>query len=416
MKVEILTIGDEILSGDILNSNSAYLSSQLWSCGLMVSYHSSVRDDAETIQEALLLASQRSHLVLVTGGLGPTADDFTLEIAAKTFRKKLVLDEAYLAYLKNLLKQWGRSLNENNKKQAFVPQGAKTFQNRVGTAPGVGLIFKKTPFYFFPGVPRELHQLFEDFVLPEILRSAGTFFRSKRFNCFGAAEADLDAALKDLYQDRTTIDHVRIGFRAHFPETMIKLSAWGAHLSDVEKRLKEVEEKIRSRVGRFIYGEGDESLESVVGGLLKKEAKTVGVAESCTGGFLAHCFTNISGSSDTFKCGVVAYSNEAKMKILGVSPDLLKKHGAVSSQCVIEMAQAIRRVARCDYGIAVTGIAGPTGGSEDKPVGTVHIALASSSGTKEKKYLLPMGREIFKVLVAKIALNKLRRALLHNAI
>src|SRR3989338_8386949 len=215
MKIEILTIGDEILSGNILDTNTAHLSDKLWLNGFEVTYHSAVRDDAEKIKEALLLATSRASIVIVTGGLGPTADDFTIEVAAKTFKKKLVEDPKILRQLDQLFKQWGRPLKTNNKKQALVPQGARTFYNRVGTAPGIALDYKGAKFYFLPGVPKEMKQLFEDSILPEILtlRKEKIFFESKMLKCFGAAESDLDYALKDLYVNRTDIEKARIGFR-----------------------------------------------------------------------------------------------------------------------------------------------------------------------------------------------------------
>lgn len=414
MQIEIITIGDEILSGNVVDTNTATLSDKLWLNGFDVAYHTGVRDDADKIREVLLLASNRADVIVVTGGLGPTSDDFTLEIAAKTFRKKLILDAGYLRYLQQLFKQWGRPFTDAGKRQAYVPHGAKTYRNRVGTAPGVGIKYKKAQFYFLPGVPKEMKQLFEDFILPEIisLRKEKIFFESKMLKCFGAAEADLDKALRDLYINRLNIENVRVGFRAHFPETFIKLSAWHKEKSKAREILKKVEGKVKERVGRYVYGEGEETLELVVGNLLVRAQKTVAVAESCTGGMIAHRITNIPGASNYFLSGVVTYSNEAKTKMLGVSADTIKKHGAVSSPCAVEMAEEIRRLSQADYGISVTGIAGPDGGSANKPVGTVHVALAGPKGTWEKKYVLPSNREWFKKLVSSIALDRLRRELL----
>ena len=413
MQLEIITIGDEILSGNVVDTNTAFLSDKLWLAGFEVAYHTGVRDDAAKIKEVLLLASERADVVIVTGGLGPTADDFTIEVAAKTFRKKLVMDPHYLRHLENLFREWGRELKENNKKQAQIPEGAKTFLNRVGTAPGIGVQSKKTQFYFLPGVPKEMKQLFSDFILPEIISKAksATFFESKLLKCFGAAEADLDSALKDLYVNRLDVEGVRTGFRAHFPETFIKLSAWGTNSKIAKERLAVAEAKIRERIGKFIYGEGEDTLESVLGRLLKENKKTVAVAESCTGGLVANRITNVPGASDYFKNGVVTYSNEAKVAVLGVSMETIKKHGAVSSACAIEMAQGVRRISKTDYGIAVTGIAGPTGGSGQKPLGTVHIAIASHHGFKEKKYVIPSNREWFKLMASSLAIDRLRREL-----
>ncbi|MBI4412567.1 MAG: competence/damage-inducible protein A [Deltaproteobacteria bacterium] len=414
MQTEIITIGDELLSGNVIDTNTAYLSDQLWLKGIEVAYHTGVRDDAEKIKEALLHAATRAELVLVCGGLGPTADDFTIEVAAKAFKRKLVPDQHYLHYLENLFRQWGRPLTETSRKQAYVPLGAKTFQNRVGTAPGIGLKFKKTRVYFMPGVPKELKQLFHDFILPEILtlRKKTDVFESKMLKCFGSAEADLDSALKDMYVNRVDIENVRIGFRAHFPETFIKLSAWDKNADHAKKRLHDVEAKIRERIGKYVYGEGDDTLEGVLGALLVKKKKTLAAAESCTGGLTAHRITNVPGASKYFLGGVVSYSNESKTVVLGVSPETLKKHGAVSGQTAIEMAQGIRRATRADYAVAITGIAGPTGGTTDKPVGTFHVALVNHSGNWEKKYFFPVNRDWFKLIASSIAIDRIRRELL----
>lgn len=414
MKVEIISVGDEILSGNITDTNKTYISDLLWRHGFEVAFHTGVRDDAKTIQDALLRAVSRANVVLVTGGLGPTADDFTLEVAAKTFRKKLHYDQRYLEHLKKIFHKLGRELTENNKKQALIPQGAKVFDNKVGTAPGIGILYKKIPFYFMPGVPTEMKQLFADFILPDILHHfpKRDHFESVLLKCFGSAESELDAALKDLYKNRVNIQNVRIGFRPKFPETMIKLSAWHANQAKAKELLHGVTSLVKERLGEFIYGEGEDTLESVVGKLLLKNQKTVATAESCTGGMLANRITDISGSSGYFKNGVVSYSNESKITMLEVSPQTLERFGAVSSQCAREMAQGIRRVSKADYGIAITGIAGPSGGTREKPVGTVHIALANHHGTSEKEYVLPYRRDWFKLLVSSIALNQLRKELI----
>ncbi len=414
MTLEILTIGDEILSGNIVDTNTAYLSDKLWLNGFEVNYHSAVRDDEEKIREALLLAASRSQTIIVTGGLGPTADDFTIEVAAKTFGKKLVVDEKALKQLNNLFKQWGRPLKENNKKQAMVPQGAHTYMNRVGTAPGVGLTYKGAQLYFLPGVPKEMKQIFEDFILPEIIssRKEKVFFESLFLKCFGSAESDLDYALKSLYVNRTEIENARIGFRAHFPEIFIKISAWHKKANEAKKILKDVEQKIRNEVGQYVYGQGEDTLESVVGSLLSQSKKTIALAESCTGGLVCHRLTNIPGASTYLKNGVVCYSNESKISVLGVSADTLKKKGSVSSECALEMAHGIRRISKTDYGLAITGIAGPDGGTPSKPVGTVHVALVGGQKDWEKKFFFPRNREWFKLLVSSIALDKLRKELL----
>jgi nicotinamide-nucleotide amidase len=284
----------------------------------------------------------------------------------------------------------------------------------VGTAPGVGVKFKKTQFYFLPGVPKELKQIFDDFILPEMIAQTkrAEVFESKMLKCFGAAESELDDALKDLYVNRLNIENVRIGFRAHFPETFIKLSAWHKEGKKTRELIAVAEAKIRERIGKYVYGEEGDTLESVVGKLLTKRKKTVAVAESCTGGLLANRMTNIPGSSTYFRGGVVSYHNDVKIQVLGVSPDTLKKFGAVSESCAREMAQGVRRISKTDFGIAITGIAGPEGGTSVKPVGTVHIALANQEGVKDKKFVFPQNREWFKLLASSIGLEMVRRELI----
>lgn len=401
MKVELLAIGDEILSGDIVNTNVAFLSEALWLCGFIVGYHSAVRDDPKAIRQALLLAAKRASLVIVTGGLGPTGDDFTIEIAAKTFHKKLV---------------------QNNLKQALIPKGAKVYLNPVGCAPGVGLKFKGVSFYFLPGVPKEMKALFEKSILPEILanRKKRKVFKSKLFRCFGMAEAELDYALNSFYHHKTEIGNVRVGFRAHFPETLIKLSSWGKTEHEAQKFLEEGITFLKEKVGKAIYGEGEESLESVLGFLLSSQGKTVSVAESCTGGLIANRITNVSGSSSYFKGGVVAYDNQIKKDFLGVQAETLQTYGAVSRECACEMAKGVQKRAATDFSIAVTGIAGPTGATAGKPVGTVFIALAKKGAINCAPtvvcydYCFKLNREWFKSLVASLAMNHLRLNLITN--
>lgn len=411
MIVEILTIGDEVVAGNIINTNTVYIADQLWQQGYQVEYHSSVRDDADKIKEALLLARNRADFVLVTGGLGPTADDFTLEIAAKTFNQELNLDQDYLKYLEELYKSRGRILSENNKKQAYVPKDGLVFKNKIGTAPGIAFQSQEKWFYFMAGVPREMKHLFHDYVLPHLnsLRSDQLFFKTKLLKCFGIAESDLDQKLQDLYQDRVHIDGVRVGFRAHFPEIFIKLSSWDLNEKKAEELLHKVEQEIQNRAGEFIYGENDDTLELVVGNLLRKNNQTLSLAESCTGGFISSKITDVSGSSDYFLGGVISYSNEVKQNVLEVKSSTLEKYGAVSSEVAIEMAKGVKKLTGSDYAIAVTGIAGPTGATPEKPVGTVHIALVSKDDIWEKEYCFNRGRSFFKEFVYAVSLNQLRK-------
>ena len=414
MKVEILTIGDEILAGNIVDTNKAYLSDQLWQNGFSIEYHSGVRDDEDQIQAAFLEASQRADIVIVTGGMGPTVDDFTIEVAAKTFGVELVLDEDYLEFLTKLFKKFGREMKENNVTQACVPDGSRVFKNHQGTAPGVAYTFKETDFYFMPGVPREMKYLFQTYVLPDLQAKRGNqlFFKSKMVKCFGIAESDLDYRLAPYFKDRVNIDQTRIGFRAHFPEVFIKVSAWNQDEKQAQDDLDQTIQVIEEQAGDFIFGEADQELEDVVVKLLLDQKKTVAVAESCTGGLVAHRLTNVPGSSSVFTSSVVTYSNESKVRLLGVDQAVLDDKGAVSEEVARQMAEGARDQFGVDYGLALSGIAGPGGGSDEKPVGTLYMALATKDETICHRFKLVDKRNLFKLIASTFALDWLRRSLL----
>jgi len=408
MQIEIIPIGDEILAGNILDTNKQYLSDMCWQNGFRVEYHTSVRDDETAIRDALLCAAKRADAVICTGGLGPTADDFTIEIAAKAFGVTLELDDKTFEYLKKLFERKGRELSDNNKKQAMIPKGGWVLENTLGTAPGIGFLFQKTNFYFLPGVPREMKYIFAQSVLPDLIkkRKDGVHFKTKFLKTFGSTESELDNRLKDLMHDRTEIQNARIGFRFHFPEIFIKVSVWDKNESKAQKDLNGVVAQIYERIGEFVYSENEtHTLELILVEKLMAAKKTVAVAESCTGGLVANRITNISGSSEVFLGGIVSYSNELKTQILGVDPEILKKHGAVSEECAKAMVSGIQKLTGADFCASVTGIAGPTGGSPEKPVGTVHIATLCEGELFHKKYFIQFPREMFKEVVSSVVLK-----------
>lgn len=410
MHIELLTIGDEILSGDILNTNTKYLSEELWGRGYRVEYHTSVRDDETAIADALLRAAARADIILCTGGLGPTADDFTIEVAAKTFGVALKSDQGTIDYLEKLFAKRGRSLSENNRKQALIPEGGRALQNLKGTAPGVYFCFHKRHFYFMPGVPSEMKYIFAAHLLPDLERinPLKLKFVTKYLKTFGCPESELDNKLKDLMSGRSEIGNVRIGFRAHMPEVVVKASAWNENQSIAQTELDSVVKQIYARIGEFVYSENPEdTLEAVFVKKLTQVNKTFAVAESCTGGRIADRITNISGASEIFLGGVTCYSNEFKKNLLHVSDEILKTHGAVSSECAEALVRGIQKITGADYCAAVTGIAGPGGGSEDKPVGTVHVATLCDGELENKKYLLPFERKIFKEIVASVVMKRI---------
>jgi len=371
---EILTIGDELLRGEIVDSNKSYLSDRLLSLDIETRFHTSVRDDPEDMIEAFERARTRSGVVLVSGGLGPTRDDLTIEILARAFGRKLVLHEPSLAAIRAFFERFGREMAKNNEKQAWFPEGAEALPNPVGTAPGTLLREGDTLFFCMPGVPRELHRMMDEQVLPRIaaVQPGGRVVRSRLLRTFGMGESNLDERLGDLARDGDVV----LGFRTSFPDNLLRPLARGDSAEEAETKLAGVVEAIRERLGAMVYGEGEEPLESVLGAMLRDAGETLAVAESCTGGELAERITRVAGASDYFLGGVVAYANEAKTKLLGVSPALLAEHGAVSEPVVCAMARGVRERLGADFGVATTGISGPGGGSEEKPVGTVFVAVA----------------------------------------
>lgn len=411
MQVIILTIGDEILSGDILDTNKQFLSEECWQRGFGVEEHLSIRDDEHAIRAAILALRGRADVVLCTGGLGPTQDDFTIEIASKAFGVDTVEDAATVKLLMRWFEGRGRALTPENRKQALIPKGGRALHNRFGTAPGVAYDFDGTQFYFMPGVPREMKAIFTASVLPEMQERQAhggekVFFEARLLRTFGLPESEMAGKLKDLFGSRLQIEGVRVGFRVAFPDVYVKLSAWGDSSDSARARLNRVAAQVRTRIGQFIYAEAPKSLEQVVGERLIAAGKTVAVAESCTGGLLAHRLTNVSGISAVFRAGYVTYSNDAKTRLLGVDAALIAKHGAVSAACARAMVAGLHQVTGADFCAAITGIAGPTGGSETKPVGTVFIATRCDQDIEVKDYVLPFPREMFKQVATSLALRR----------
>ncbi len=406
----MLTIGDELLRGEIVDSNKSFLSDRLLSLDIETRFHGSVRDDPEDMTDAFRRAAERSEIVLVSGGLGPTRDDLTIEILARTFGRELVLDEASLEAIRAFFARFGRTMAKNNEKQAWLPEGAEALPNPVGTAPGTHLRVEGTSFFCMPGIPRELHLMMDEQVLPRIAagREGGRVVRSRFLRTFGLGESNLDELLADIAQD----GDVTLGFRTAFPDNHLRPLTRGASAEDADAKLERVVAVVRERLGVMVYGEGDETLEEVVGGLLARAGQTVAVAESCTGGLLAERLTRVPGSSGWFLGGVVSYANSAKAGLLGVPEAMLEAHGAVSEPVAQAMAEGVRERLGTDFGVATTGIAGPDGGSEEKPVGTVWIAVADASGAAAERFVFPFDRERNRQVTAHVALDWVRRSLL----
>ena len=410
MKAEILTIGDELLRGEIVDSNKSFLSDRLLTLDVETHYHTSVRDDPEDMVDAFQRAAGRSDVVLVSGGLGPTRDDLTSEVLAQAFGLELVLDEPALETIRAFFRSVGREMSENNAKQAYFPAGAEVLPNPIGTAPGFCLEARGSLFFCMPGVPRELYRMMDEQVLPRVARRSGggRVVRARLLRTFGLGESSLDDELKDI----AVGGDVTLGFRTSFPDNYLRPVARGATVEEAEAKLGRVCDAIRERLGPLVYGEGEETLALVVGRLLRKQGRSIAVAESCTGGLVAGALTDVAGASDYFLAGVVAYANRAKVAALGVPEALIEAHGAVSDPVVRAMAEGVRERFGADYGLATTGISGPDGGTADKPVGLVHVALARSEGTHSEHFVFPLDRARHRLLTTQVALDWVRRAAL----
>jgi len=409
MHGEIITIGNELISGRTPDLNSWYAAGRLTASGLSVIRITSVGDDEEMAIDALKTASASSQFVIVTGGLGSTADDITCKIAADALDRPLCLDHQMLKKIKDYVKAKGIQLTPPLEKMAFMPEGAKMIHPKGGAC-GFSLVEKDIHFYFLPGVPEEMRHLMDAFVLPELLSlyERPPVMRQRLLKVYGLDEPRI-AELFSSLQQRS--GDVVFGFYPQFPENHITMSLRGANDAAVTAALNSVERDILSLVGPYVFAKGDQEMEEVVGHLLSERKKTLSVAESCTGGLIGHRLTNVAGSSTYFQGGVVSYSNESKNHLLHVASKTLEEYGAVSAETAEEMARGIRKQMKADLGLAVTGIAGPTGGSREKPVGTVYIGLDSADGTVSRRYRFFGRRKQVKLNTSMMALDWVRRHL-----
>jgi nicotinamide-nucleotide amidase len=413
VKAEILTIGDELLRGEIVDSNKSYLSDRLLGLDVETRYHTTVGDDAADMADAFRRAAARSEIVLVSGGLGPTRDDLTAEVLARAFGRELVLDAPALEAIRAFFRSVGREMTENNAKQARFPEGAEVLPNPIGTAPGFLLVEEGAAFFCLPGVPRELMRMTDEQVLPRVAKlqageTGSRVVRAALLRTFGMGESTLDDQLQDIAASGDVI----LGFRTSFPDNFLRPLARGATAGEAEAKLARVCDAIRERLGPLVYAEGDETLPAVVGRLLREQGKTIAVAESCTGGLVAGRITEVPGASDYFAGGVIAYADSAKVALLGVPEAVIAQHGAVSDATARAMAEGVRERFGADLGVATTGISGPGGGSASKPVGLVHVAVARDRGTHAESFLFPLDRTRHRLLTTQLALDWVRRALL----
>lgn len=409
MKAEIIAIGTEILLGDIVNTNAQFLAKELAALGIDVYHQSVIGDNEERIIESFEKAFERCDLVITTGGLGPTQDDLTKELGAKYFNKKLVLHEPSLDWIKTYLDMKDEAIVEVNKKQAYFPEGSIILPNPNGTAPGSIVSENNKILINLPGPPREMKPMFNDHVKKYLEGITGEIIKSKILRLFGIGESLMAQKLNNLIQNSK---NPTVAPYAKDNDVTLRITAKGNSEKECDDLINPVDKEIKDALGEYIYGEGETSLENVVSEILCNNKLSVSTAESCTGGMIAASLISYPGISDVFKEGAVTYSNESKMKRLGVSKETLDRYGAVSEETAREMAIGIAREANTDISISTTGIAGPGGGTDEKPVGLVYIGVFIKGKVVVNKFNFTGNRERIRRKTTMNALNILRKALL----
>ena len=410
LTAEIIAIGSELLAPDRTDTNSLWLTEKLNRLGIEVKLKTIVGDDDARLEEVIKDAVRRSKVVITTGGLGPTEDDITRKIAARALGRRLLLDEAVLAEIRLRFKSFGVAMPERNSRQAMVIEDAEVLPNPNGTAPGMFIEHQGTAIVLLPGPPREMRPMFENHVSPKLSGRVGSFRVMRRLlRVAGLGESAVDEKIAPIY---TQYDNPQTTILFNQSEIEIHLTARGRTEQEADALLDRLSGQIEERLGNAVFSFAGETMEEVVGLKLSVGGYTVSVAESCTGGLIAQRLTDVPGSSKYFIEGVVAYANDAKTRDLDVEPILLLEHGAVSAPVAEAMAEGIRNRAGTDFGLSVTGIAGPGGGTEEKPVGLVYIALADEVKTEHRKLQLPGDRNLIRWRASQAALDLLRRRLI----
>lgn len=418
MIVELVNTGSELMLGRVLNTHQQWLCRRLADLGHMVSRQVAVPDAGADIQQAVREALGRADLILTTGGLGPTSDDITRDLIAQLFGKDLREDASSLANIEQFFKSRGRAMPERVRVQAMVPEDALVLPNLHGTAPGLALHLASNPFrpgyeawlIMLPGPPRELRPMFDSSVIPLIHDKfpAANSFVCRTLRTTGIGESLVEQHVSGPLA-KAVAQGLQIGYCARPGQVDVRLTAEGLRARDL---VDDAERTVRRLLSKWIFGTEDDDLETAVIRLLTEQKKTVAVAESCTGGCISHLLTNVPGASAVVLGGFITYSNEVKEKLVGVRHEDLVAHGAVSEVVARAMAEGARKVLGADYALSATGVAGPSGGSTEKPVGTVFIGLSSASGTVAREFFNPYDRETFKIVTANQAIELLRRSLL----
>lgn len=407
----VITIGDEVLIGQVVNTNAAFIGQRLSEIGIDMIRTVVVSDDYDEIINAFTEYNSRYDVVLVTGGLGPTHDDITKKVVADFFKVKLVMNDAVLENVKDRLLRRNIPVRQVNRDQALVPEGCTVLMNHWGTAPGMLFEHDGKFFAVMPGVPHEMQNLMTEYIIPRLKeKGSGQVIRHRVLKTTGIAESSLFELLGNL--DEILGGKAKLAFLPSQFGVRLRITVKARDEKEADAVADDVEARIRNKAEKFIYSGGEVELEETVGRLLKEKNLHIAVAESCTGGYIAHRLTNISGSTAYFERGVVTYSNAAKTELLQVPANLIESHGAVSEEVAQAMAEGVRAISRTDIGVSVTGIAGPTGGTPEKPVGLVYVGLSDAAGTIVKKHFFPDERLRFKDRTSQAALELVRRRIL----
>ena len=410
---KVISIGDEILIGQIINSNAAFISSRLYTIGIPVKRIVSIPDREEELLLELTDSVENFDVTIITGGLGPTHDDITKPVLTKFFEDELITDEEVLEHINDLFKKRNIKMPESNEEQATVPRNSKIIWNDIGTAPGLWFEKDDHVVIALPGVPFEMKTMIDKIVLPMLKEKFALkinyVLKSRSLLTTGISESGLQELIGDVSE---FIGDSKLAFLPSPKGVRLRIDVKANDENATDKKISEIERAINKKAGKYIYGTDYDRLEKIVGDLLLKKNITLAVAESCTGGLLSSRITDVSGSSQYYAGGVCSYSNDVKINVLKVSKDTIEKHGAVSEETALEMANGIRSILKTDIGISITGIAGPSGGTDEKPVGLVWIGYSDKTKTYVRKFMFGSIRERNKIRAAQMALQILRKELI----
>jgi len=413
MKAEIITIGDELLIGQVIDTNSTWIAEQLNDVGIEMHFKCTVSDNKYAILQALKDAEKRSNLVILTGGLGPTKDDITKHTFCEYFNTNLIRNKKVELWVEEIFKKRNLPVIDVNLMQADLPENCEVLWNRSGTAPGMWFENNSVIFASFPGVPFEMKTIFKEEFLPKIskIKTLPSIVHRTIQTC-SLGESFLAKRIEHI--ENNLPSHIRLAYLPNIGTVRLRFSAYGNNAEALHHEIDEIVSKLKEVIGEHIYAEGEQSLSEVLGKILLDKGETIATAESCTGGFLSHLITSVAGSSAYYKGSIIAYDNSIKKSELKITDEILNNHGAVSEACVVEMASQIRRKFNTNYAIATSGIAGPGGGTIDKPVGTVWIGIASKNETKAYMFNMGDNRERTILRTALMGMDLLRKLILKN--